>query len=346
MNKKFSQEFSTNSNSSAVNKSNAAHNPSPSAGSSAKSVPPFGGDANHNGPKVEAPIINSDDPMTRFFTPIPSLGPADDHPCIFLREVHEMKAGYSVEEGESEIMFGAKALSPSFVGPLTSPTMSFDMKLQLLALWDRCDAATLMMMGAMRGFSPMKHFRIKDPSEVLDKRLRTFISTAKRFLAEINKDHGGDVPTEEELVDAYEKWQYEQRKALGEPVLFRDGRLCFEAVIFENGLQPGPFPGLESYSWNGELVDPKELAQWLADTKVQRKEQRNEYVGFFGCKTCPVHAADMVWFFGTRYDIHGPESYRTFLKLNGKPPILLSITSTLLQSLRSSNEPLPCMAQD
>ena len=292
------------------------------------------------------PLSSSNDPIAQFFAPVPPTGSAIGHPCIFMQKVKEIKADYQVEEDESEIIPGAKALSPSFLGNLIPSTMSSEMRLQLLQQWDRCDAATLMVMAAMRGYSTMKLFRIKAPNEVLDKRMLTFYSTAKRLRAEVIKGNGGNGPTEQELVDAYEMWQYEQRKALGEPVHFRNGRLCFEKFIFENGLQPGPFPGLGFYSSHGRLVDSKMLAQWLADTKAERKKRQNECVGFFECPDGLIRAADMVWFFGDRYDVHGPESYGTLLKLNGgNTSMLFSITAMLLWAQRESGEPLPCTVQ-
>lgn len=354
MNKKFSQEFSTNSNSSAVNKSTAIpHNPSFFSG----------------GPKVPFQLFE---------------GTADDHKepssgtpsmCIFMKTVKEMKADYMPREDDAEIMPGATVPYPpeiaSTYGALTSPLMTAEMRLKLLSLLDSCDAATIKAQRRMtaemqlellldscdaaalevqRGMParpPEKPSSIDKLCAPVDAAIRKLAHVAYQFNHQIKVDQAQyeakGAPTEQELVDAYEEWQFKKRRELGEPVVLQDKRLCFEKFVLEAGYRPGPFPGLDFYTRNCKLVDPKAFAKWLNSTKAQRKERQGEYVGIFGCPTCELRMADMLWFFGLRFDIHGSEGYREYIKYMGQPPVLISFNSIYVQSVMNSGKPLPCM---
>lgn len=330
MSKKFSQEFSTNSNSSAVNKSTAIpHTPSFFSGGPKVPFQPFEGTADdHKEPSSGTPSM-----------------------CIFMKTVNEMKAEYMPREDDAEIMPGATVPYPpeiaSVYGALTSPLMTAEMRLRLLSLLDSCDAAALEVQRGMPTRPPEKPSSIDKLCAPVDAAIRKLAHVAYQFNHQIKVDQAQyeakGAPTEQELVDAYEEWQFKKRRELGEPVVLQDKRLCFEKFVLEAGYRPGPFPGLDFYTWNCKLVDPKAFAKWLNSTKAQRKERQGEYVGIFGCPTCELRMADMLWFFGQKFDIHGSEGYREYIKYMGQPPVLISFNSIFVQSLLDSGKSLPCM---
>lgn len=92
----------------------------------------------------------------------------------------------------------------------------------------------------------------------------------------------------------YDEDQFIERSLRGEPVLFHQGRLYFESFIFEHGFQPGPFPGLDLYTKDGEYVDPEEFSLWLKKMLPERSKNFHRRVGFWGCPACVVNAGDLV----------------------------------------------------
>ena len=286
-----------------------------------------------------------------------STSPTDGTPstCLVMKAAAEVKAKYSAPAGEVYIAFGASFLRPpadvSGNRVLTSPLMTPEMRLKQLELWDRCEAALVTVQHAFETRPPKGRSEMKKLFAPVDTAMKRLMHISAQLCHEIEANkaqyEAKGTPTEQELVDAYEAWQYERRKALGEPVLFRDGRLCFEKSIFEAGYQPGPFPGLWGYTQDGKPVDPKAFAKWLADGKTRRKEKPSEGVGFFGCPVCGPHAADMVWYYGSLCGTHGPESYRERVKLaDGMLPPQPALNSALIRGVLLTGHLLPCMAQD
>lgn len=119
--------------------------------------------------------------------------------------------------------------------------------------------------------------------------------------------------TEEEYEAAYEEYQYEERKRLGEPVIFYNGRCYFEGYIASYGYIPGAFPGLDLYTRQGKQVDPQQFAQWLAEKKIERQLSNLPPVGFFGHPVCGVRAADIFRFCSKRLNCTGSATMRLYL---------------------------------
>lgn len=286
-----------------------------------------------------------------------STPPTDGTPstCLAMKAITEAKARYSAPAGEVYIAFGASFLRPpadvSGNRVLTSPLMTPEMRLKQLELWDRCEAALVTVQHAFETRPPKGRSEMKKLFAPVDTSMKRLLHISAQLCREIEANkaqyEAKGAPTEQELVDAYEAWQYERRKALGEPVLFRDGRLCFEKSVFEAGYQPGPFPGLDLYTRDGKLVDRKAFDRWLNDAKARRKETPDEGVGFFGCPVCGLHAADMVWYYGRLCGTHGSESYRERVKLaQGMLHPQPTLNSALIRGMMLANNPLPCMARD
>lgn len=120
--------------------------------------------------------------------------------------------------------------------------------------------------------------------------------------------------TEEEYEAAYEEYQYQERKRLGEPVIYHNGRCCFEGYVASYGYIPGAFPGLDMYTGTeGELVDPQQFAQWLAKKKIERRMSNLPPVGFFGHPVCGIRAADIFRFCAQRLNCTGSATMRLYL---------------------------------
>lgn len=239
--------------------------------------------------------------------------------CPFLEAVGKLRGNYKMKDDAVEIIFGFNL--PGIAQYKQAATMLRpEMRLKLLDLWDVFCAAV------QSGASEAE----------LRGHLQTLYNVFLPFLKEVSANRPNDAtdggPSEQDLIDAYERDQYLKRKALGEPVLFHDGRLYFEKIIFEHGYQPAPYPGLDLYQQHGELVDPTAFARWLDHMAPERKERENEGVGFFGCPVCPVHADSMAWFFSLIYDLFGSESYRAFVKSKGIPMMSLSSFAALIHA--------------
>lgn len=122
----------------------------------------------------------------------------------------------------------------------------------------------------------------------------------------------GNTPySEEAMALAYEKWQYEKRKDLGEPVVFHAGRCLFDAALFDAGICPGPFPGREFYMYGNQPVDPDMLHSWLQEREQSRQEESNRIpVGYCGQALCALRFCDVLRYFVIRWSVFGPETYR------------------------------------
>lgn len=118
-----------------------------------------------------------------------------------------------------------------------------------------------------------------------------------------------DAPTGEELRYAFEEDQYKQRKALGEPVIYTDGRCWFDGYVASKGYIPGPFPGLEFWRSEKGHVDPKQFAAWLEETKSERERSKLPPVGYTGQLVCRVYAVDVLKFFADVHGACGPKTY-------------------------------------
>lgn len=269
--------------------------------------------------------------------------------CIFFQVVKFLesaqKAAMDRQPDGQEIIFGVRVPYPGYLDKLTS----FEDKMKLLEAWDRQNQAELIWMWPDQ-HSLAEHFGVKSPSKLLADTMNEFAALAEQLYrkagARDTSEEAKNAPTEQELVEAYELWQYEQRKALGEPVLFRDGHLRFEKILADNNILPGPFPGLDLYSQFGRCLEPKAFAEWLESKQPQRETQKRKGVGFFGCVNCPLWAADMVRYCSYAHRVCGSESYRAFIWGNGKPDYNLVVASTHAQNALESGKPLPCMMQD
>ena len=326
MSKKFNEEFGGNSNAKYSQKSSTTTN-SPSS----------------------AAHLGSDTTM-----PPQTDGALSE--CIVAKAVADIKAAYKAPANETYIVFGASFLRPPASvtdgRKLSSPLMTPEMLFKLLGHWDRCEVA---LMRLHKGFSerpPKNKADMKKRFAPLGTAMKRLMHVAALCCHEIDANkaeyEAKGAPTEQELMDAFERWQFQQRKDLGEPVILRNNRLCFEKYIFEAGYRPGPFPGLDLYTLDGKPVDPKTFKRFLESTKAQRKARMDDAVGFFGCPACDkVRAADMVWLYGQRYGVHGPESYHELIKsADGTLPPLPTLNSSLIQGALLMDNPLPCMAQD
>lgn len=128
------------------------------------------------------------------------------------------------------------------------------------------------------------------------------------------KTFGERAPSDEALRDAYEKEQYEMRRDLGEPVIFKDGRCWFDGYVVGQGYLPGPFPGLELWMSKDGLVDPEQFSQWLMDTESERKQSKLPPVGWMGTPVCGVYAIDGLKFYANTHHVLGRETYRLFMR--------------------------------
>lgn len=126
---------------------------------------------------------------------------------------------------------------------------------------------------------------------------------------------------EEEVARQYEQFQYSERKALGEPVKFHNGRCMFDGYVLQHYL-PGPVPGLQYYTERdmyslldhntGDLVDHATFAKWLTDAAVERQQGNLPPVGFFGMPVCAVRAADIFKYNAFSRRIIGPRTYEMY----------------------------------
>lgn len=113
------------------------------------------------------------------------------------------------------------------------------------------------------------------------------------------------------LSKAYELAQYRERLNKGEPVIFQDGRCLFEAYVMDQGYRPGPFPGLEFYTYSNEYVDSFRFSRWLEENLPEREQDQLPPVGYFGFFECSVGFADILKFYHTYFGVLGPETFRT-----------------------------------
>lgn len=117
---------------------------------------------------------------------------------------------------------------------------------------------------------------------------------------------------EAEIEAAYERFQYEERKRLGEPVIFYNGRCWFEGFVAAHGYRPGAFPGLDLYIKDEKRVDPQQFAQWLNDKKIERQLSNLPLVGFLGLPVCGVHAVDLFKYYLKWHNCTGSATMRLF----------------------------------
>lgn len=113
----------------------------------------------------------------------------------------------------------------------------------------------------------------------------------------------------EAMAQAYERWQYAERKHQGEPVTFRAGRCLYDGAIFAAGIQPGAFPGLRFYMCNGKLIDPNWLRDWLQSDEFKGQKDKHLAVGYYGQPVCAARHWDVLGYYTWRYNIYGPETY-------------------------------------
>lgn len=120
--------------------------------------------------------------------------------------------------------------------------------------------------------------------------------------------------SDEAMAVAYEKWQYEARKRLGEPVIFHNGRCLFDGTLPEAGIFPGPFPGLDLYRYEKKLLDPDVFRRWLDESESMRKQSGLPPVAYIGQPLCALRFRDVLLYYSTQHSVIGSETYRLFVK--------------------------------
>lgn len=172
-------------------------------------------------------------------------------------------------------------------------------KLTLLKLYDRVCAAKINY--DRHAGSPDEedaHDALKSAQYDFDKVLEYFHKMCEDNIYTFKKTCHIDYESQLDLAHYYEKDQFIERSLQGEPVLYHQGRLYFENIIFEHGYRPGIFPGLDLYTKDGKPVDPEEFSQWLKQMLPERSKNFHRRASFWGCPACVVNPGDLVRYVG------------------------------------------------
>ena len=201
-------------------------------------------------------------------------------------------------KGSVELMFGVTMDLPSKYYKEVIQGLGASERLTLLKLRDRVLAAKM----NYECFLGMQEEYYASAQEVLENARNDFDCVLRQFHA-VNEDDAFFFKHPDFAKQGtyhpyfsrfYDEDQFVERSLRGEPVLFHQGRLYFESFVFEHGFQPGPFPGLDLYTKDGEYVDPEEFSLWLKEMLPERSKNFHRRVGFWGCPACVVNAGDLV----------------------------------------------------